>query len=257
RKTAPLSPVKYNDSLFDHCFQFSNTSPLRRGNLSDDLFDHCFENIWSETPEEKTNPCAYLSSLWFYMYSMERYRERVVSWIKKANIFSKRYVFLPIVLWIFCHLGESLESKTRTPCMLLLDSLHELNRSRREALIRSLILDIYRTEGRPESNAMVQNIPLLVPNVPQQRNGHECGVFVLLYMNLFLRRAPENFSISRGYPYFMKEDWFTEDKLERFYERLESFGPVPIDAEFTDSEPENVKRINLGKRPRITRKNNS
>ncbi|KAI3450074.1 hypothetical protein Pfo_006739 [Paulownia fortunei] len=214
-----------------------NTSSVLRGPLHDSLFDHCFRNIWMESPEEKRNPCTYLSCWWFYMYTVEHNRERVLTWIKKNNIFSKRYVFVPIVLWshwsllIFCHLGESIQSKTRTPCMLLLDSLHTLGPLRVEPLIRSLVLDLYKTEDRPENNDMVQKIPLLVPKVPQQRNGEECGIFVLYYTNLFLESAPESFSISRGYPYFMKEDWFTEEELERFYVRLEYFGTESSDSE--------------------------
>ncbi|KAL0389256.1 UNVERIFIED_CONTAM: putative ubiquitin-like-specific protease 2B [Sesamum calycinum] len=134
-------------------------------------------------------------------------------------------------LLIFCHLGESLESSTRTPCMLLLDSLHTLGPLRLEPLIRRFVLDIYETEDRPECKDMVQNIPLLVPQVPQQRNGEECGIFVLYYTNLFLENAPENFSISEGYPYFMKEDWFTEEELEGFYKRLESLGTESSDSD--------------------------
>ncbi|KAK4419679.1 hypothetical protein Salat_2380800 [Sesamum alatum] len=156
-------------------------------------------------------------------------RQRVLTWIKKEKIFSKRYVFVPIVLWshwsllIFCHFGESLESKTRTPCMLLLDSLHTLDPLRLEPLIRRLVLDIYETEDRPESKDMVQNIPLLVPQVPQQRNGEECVFvhyprrrFVVIVLNTTLQ---------------MKEDWFTEEELEGFYGRLESLGIESSDSE--------------------------
>ena len=39
--------------------------------------------------------------------------------------------------------------------------------------------------------------------VPQQRNGEECGCYVLQYISLFIENAPENFSISDGYPYFV------------------------------------------------------
>ncbi|KAL0459089.1 UNVERIFIED_CONTAM: putative ubiquitin-like-specific protease 2B [Sesamum latifolium] len=124
-----------------------------------------------------------------------------------------------------------LESNTRTPCMLLLDSLHTLGPLRLEPLIRRFVLDIFETEDRRECKDMVQNIPLLVPQVPQQRNGEECGIFVLYYINLFLENAPENFSVSEGYPYFMKEDWFTEEELEGFYKRLESLGTESSDSE--------------------------
>ncbi|XP_020550294.1 probable ubiquitin-like-specific protease 2A isoform X2 [Sesamum indicum] len=212
-------------------------SSVLREPLRDNLFDHCFRNIWRESTAEKRKACTYLNCWWFYMYTKEHCRQRVLTWIKKEKIFSKRYVFVPIVLWshwfllIFCHLGESLESNSRTPCMLLLDSLHTLGPLRLEPLLRRFVLDIYETEDRPECKDMVQNIPLLVPQVPQQRNGEECGIFVLYYTNLFLENAPENFSVSEGYPYFMKPDWFTYEELEGFYKRLESLGTESSDSE--------------------------
>lgn len=92
-----------------------------------------------------------------------------------------------------------------------------------------LVLDIYETEERPMDKKLMKKIPLLVPKVtllfifilvmlfgldnltdwtskfqvPQQTNGEECGIFVLQYANLFLKNAPENFSASAGYPYFV------------------------------------------------------
>lgn len=85
--------------------------------------------------------------------------------------------------------------------------------------------------------------------MPQQIDGNECGNFVLYFINLFLRCAPENFSMD-GYPYFvsylfcvlesyypyihfnsvlfdidmlqMKKDWFTFEDFDRFCERLDS-----------------------------------
>ncbi|KAL7151982.1 hypothetical protein ABFS83_04G067500 [Erythranthe nasuta] len=208
-----------------------NATSALRGRLHDTLFDHCFRNIRRESSEEKKNPCTYLSCYWFYMYTNDSNREKVLGWIKKRGIFSKRYVFVPIVLWshwsllIFCNFGGS------SPCMLLLDSLHTLGPLRLETLIRRLVLDIYETEDRPEDRDIVEKIPLLVPKVPQQRNGNECGVFVLYYINLFLESAPQSFSISSGYPYFMREDWFTEEELERFYDRLEFLGIESSDSE--------------------------
>ncbi|KAL8545003.1 hypothetical protein ACS0TY_005273 [Phlomoides rotata] len=206
------------------------SSSVLRQPLSDDLFDYCFGIIWKETPEVRRNQFTYLNSYFFRLYTMKHTRESALTWIKK-NIFSKCYVFVPIVyeshwsLLILCHFGESLESKTTTPCMLFLDSLHAYGaRTNLEPLIRSLVLDIFRTEGRSESKDLVERIPLLIPKVPQQRDDKECGIYVLYYVNLFLEGAPLSFSISSGYPHFLKEDWFTEEDVEQFYEKLESLG---------------------------------
>ncbi|KZV44434.1 putative ubiquitin-like-specific protease 2A [Dorcoceras hygrometricum] len=76
--------------------------------------------------------------------------------------------------------------------MLLLDSLHAMNPKPLKPLIRMfmfsftikmfhrLVADIFRTEGRHENIGLINDI------VPQQRNGVECGVFVLYYTHLFV-----------------------------------------------------------------------
>jgi len=106
--------------------------------------------------------------------------------------------------------------------MLLLDSLQIANPQRLEPEIRKFVLDIYKAEERPEIKKQISRIPLKIPKVPQQRNAEECGNFVLYYINLFIESAPENFSISEGYPYFMKKDWFTPEGLECFCKRFDS-----------------------------------
>ena len=95
-------------------------------------------------------------------------------------------------LLIFCHFGESIKSETRTPCMLLLDSLEKANPRRLEPDIRKyvcqnlppcvgiivysmfwfiffisfrFVLDIYKAEGRLETKDFIYQIPLLVPKV--------------------------------------------------------------------------------------------
>ncbi|XP_059315060.1 probable ubiquitin-like-specific protease 2B isoform X2 [Lycium ferocissimum] len=190
-------------------------------------FDCYLKNIWSELPEDKKSLFLCLDSMWFSSYTTKAFKPKVLRWIKNKNIFSKKYVLVPIVLWnhwcllIFCHLGESLESESTTPCMLLLDSLQMAN-LQFEPEIRKFVSDIFKTEERPESQKLIKKIKLLVPKVPQQKNDTDCGKYVLYYISLFLDCAPENFSISEGYPYFMKEDWFTLDQLESFWQKLQT-----------------------------------
>ncbi|XP_011080477.1 ubiquitin-like protease 4 isoform X1 [Sesamum indicum] len=219
----------------------SNTTTDERGKLDSATFLHYFMHIWSAFPEEKVKSVAYFDPLWFDLYANENNRVMVLNWIKEKNIFSKKYVLVPIVMWshwsllIFCHLGESRHSRTATPCMLLLDSLHAIGPTRLEPLIRRLLFDIFVSEEKLESKEQLKKIPLLIPKVPQQRKGEECGFYVLYYINLFLESAPQNFDISEGYPYFfplylqMKKDWFTAEGVESFCKRLDSFPVVSSD----------------------------
>ncbi|XVE54535.1 hypothetical protein DITRI_Ditri03aG0089500 [Diplodiscus trichospermus] len=206
-----------------------NSIAKQKKKLDSGAFEFCLLNLWSSFPEDKRTSFAYFDCQWFAWYREAAYREKVLAWIKRKQIFSKKYVLVPIVCWshwsllIFCHFGENLQSKTRTPCMLLLDSLQMANPRRLEPDIRKFVFDIYRAEGRPEEKQTIYQIPLLVPKVPQQRDDKECGSFVLYFINLFVEGAPDNFSIE-GYPYFMKKDWFNAEGVERFCERLDSFG---------------------------------
>ncbi|KAK4348021.1 hypothetical protein RND71_034360 [Anisodus tanguticus] len=198
------------------------------------LFDWGEErSIWKGHPEDRRNAFTYLDSLWFSLYSERSQKAKVLNWITKKKIFSKKYVFVPIVLWnhwsllIFCHLGESLQSKAKSPCMLLLDSLRMASPERYEPGIRKFVIDLFKAEQRPETKDQIRKIPLMIPKVPQQRNDEHCGNFVLYYINLFLESAPENFSITKGYPYFMSEDWFTVERLECFFQEVQSTAASP------------------------------
>ncbi|KAK7350686.1 hypothetical protein VNO77_09559 [Canavalia gladiata] len=195
--------------------------------LDSGVFDSYLKKIWKSFSEDRTKIFAYFDSLWFSLYRTASSKDKVLTWIKKEHIFSKAYVFVPIVCWghwsllILCHFGQSMQSTTRSRCMLLLDSLEMANPRRLEPEIRRFVLDIYKAGDRPETKHLLSRIPLLVPKVPQQRDGNECGFFVLNFINLFLELAPDNFSME-GYPYFMKKDWFTGKGLDRFCERLDS-----------------------------------
>ncbi|XP_055805976.1 ubiquitin-like-specific protease ESD4 isoform X2 [Solanum dulcamara] len=197
------------------CHGQSRRNNSQKG-LGSSKFELYLESIWKLHPEDRRNAFTYLDSLWFSLYSERSHKAKVLSWIAKKKIFSKEYVFVPIVLWghwsllIFCHLGESLQSKERSPCMLLLDSLHMANPERFEPGIRKFVIDLFKAEQRPETKDQIRKIPLMIPKVPQQRNDEDCGNFVLYYINLFLESAPENISISKGYPYFGNAgDWFS------------------------------------------------
>jgi hypothetical protein len=61
-------------------------------NLSD-------RKIWRSFSEDRMRSFAYLDSLWFSLYRNAKCKDKVLSWINKEHIFTKEYVFVPIVCW--------------------------------------------------------------------------------------------------------------------------------------------------------------
>ncbi|KAG9144520.1 hypothetical protein Leryth_010743 [Lithospermum erythrorhizon] len=228
-----------------HCHGESRTSLIcnnsetqERGELSNFKFGHYMEIIWNELPEEKKKYSTCLDPSNFLLYGNEARKGDVVGWIKKRNVTSKRYVIIPSVegnhwrLFIICHSEETVESSNRIECLLLLDSL-QARKSRYlfEDRLRRLITDVY---GMPENGEKIKEIPLMVPKVPQQTNGRDCGYFVLYYIKLFIESAPEIFSRS-SYPYFMSKNWFCPQQVERFFNTLDQHHDTSIsDQELTD-----------------------
>lgn len=190
--------------------------------LDTDVIDRYMEHIWKKLPKHKRESCTYLDCLWFSMYLEEALSFNVLKWTKAKRIFTKQYVFIPIVHWghwnllILCHFGEDLSSEARTPCMLLLDSLKETEPNRLEPLIRKFLIELHKEDGREDVDKIIAEIPLLVPEVPQQTNGNDCGVFLLHFVDKFLKQAPKNFSICEGcYPYFFTKNWFKSHEIGR------------------------------------------
>ncbi|MQM04992.1 hypothetical protein Taro_037798 [Colocasia esculenta] len=118
-----------------------------------------------------------------------RVTPKVVEWIKEKYIFSKTYTFVTIV---------------DGPCMILLDSLIISEPLKTEPTIRRFVKELYHTQGKLDNSRSIGSIPLLLPKVPQQMDGEECGVFTLYYIYLFLESAPATFSFT-SYPYFIEQ----------------------------------------------------
>lgn len=111
--------------------------------LDTNIIGKYMERLWKNLPEAKQKSCTFLDCLWFSMYLEEALSFNVLKWTKAKNIFATQYVFIPIVHWshwnllILCHFGEGFGTPTRSPCILLLDSLKETNPNRLEPLIRN------------------------------------------------------------------------------------------------------------------------
>ncbi|CAM6110441.1 unnamed protein product [Calypogeia fissa] len=133
---------------------------------------------------------------------------KLSKWTKGTNIFDKEYLFVPIhdkwhwSLAIVCHPGAASEDIDSQRCILHLDSMspgHKSNNVFR--LLRTYLIaewehqaDKARTsqfEKLTNEDFTVKKIP-----VPQQENESDCGLFLLHYIERFIKEAPSSFKLS-------------------------------------------------------------
>ncbi|XP_076932766.1 putative ubiquitin-like-specific protease 2B [Bidens hawaiensis] len=146
--------------------------------------------------------------------------QRIRKWTKKVDIFQKDYIFIPVnfrlhwSLIIICHPGEvmnftddEMENSLKVPCILHMDSIKGSHRGLDQCI------KCYLWEEWKERNSHVsENIPAKLKDlrfirleVPQQENSYDCGLFMLHYMELFLKQASNDFNPLNN---FISADWF-------------------------------------------------
>ncbi|KAI3831557.1 hypothetical protein MKX03_029515 [Papaver bracteatum] len=184
--------------------------PVRKEDqLDSNKFQFYFEDmLWSSLSAETKNSFAYLDCFWFSLYREGLPKARVLTWVKGGHVLSKKYVLVPLSFDL-CHFGESLESRTTKPCMLLLDSLEMADPRQFEPDIRSMfIFDIYKVEGKLDHKKAIRKFLCW--------NKDDCGFFVLYFIDLFMRYAPHKFSIDERIP-------FLAESMQNFCSQVTSF----------------------------------
>ena len=62
-------------------------------------YNFVYRDLWKQIDEDKKSAYVYFDSIWFYMYNSGDNKSNVLKWIKAKKIFSRQYVFVPIVWW--------------------------------------------------------------------------------------------------------------------------------------------------------------
>ncbi|GJS19899.1 probable ubiquitin-like-specific protease 2B isoform X1 [Tanacetum coccineum] len=146
--------------------------------------------------------------------------QRVRKWTKKLNIFQMDYIFIPVnfrlhwSLIVICHPGEvvnfaddELESSLKVPCILHLDSIKGSHRGL-ENCIRCYLWEEWKERNNDTAEdrfTKFKNLRFLRVEAPQQQNSYDCALFMLHYMELFVKQAPIYFSPLNN---FIDKDWF-------------------------------------------------
>ncbi|KAL4180223.1 hypothetical protein AMTRI_Chr13g91060 [Amborella trichopoda] len=175
---------------------------------------------------DKNPGCAFESKAAF---------QRVRKWTRKVNMFKKDYIFIPVnfnyhwSLMVICHPGEVVKSEDdndhKVPCVLHLDSIKGSHKDLKD-LVQGYLWEEWKERHAEEKesceNALVNfsNMRFIPLELPQQENSFDCGLFLLHYVELFLRDAPTNFSPFKitKYSNFLTKDWFPP--VEAFSKRF-------------------------------------
>ncbi|GJS63465.1 ribonuclease H-like domain-containing protein [Tanacetum coccineum] len=135
--------------------------------------------LWLSFSEDKKSSFTYIDPLWYNLYLNDSNKEKALNWIKKKDIFCRKYVFVLIF--------QCFGSKLKTPCILLLDSLEKADHSKQlETAIRKFVLDIYGFSERKEDKRLVSKMPFLVPKVPRQIDQEESKFYALALITTFM-----------------------------------------------------------------------
>lgn len=129
---------------------------------------------------------------------------RACSFTRRVDVFKKEFLFIPVCRsghWflLLVHNLSLLETRaaneqTRS-FIFVLDSIAWSNRSNipssreHEAeMIKSFLRCEWVAKERSTLEVDEKSLPLVYPKVPQQDNGYDCGVYVLLFLTEFLQR---------------------------------------------------------------------
>ncbi|KAL5474078.1 hypothetical protein EMCRGX_G028652 [Ephydatia muelleri] len=169
----------------------------------------------------------------------------VKSWTRHVDIFSKEYIVMPVCLrshWfvaIVCfpekfesdNAPDKLEvdsedvalstqdlltanpSPTR-PCIIVLDSLG-IKRAAVLKSIQSYLTEEWKVKRSTEKN--FSSMPQSYPSVPLQTNNFDCGIYVLQYVEGFLKSVTSSSSLPQS-----QEEWASDEDLSQKRKNIRS-----------------------------------
>ncbi|KAJ9549024.1 hypothetical protein OSB04_021567 [Centaurea solstitialis] len=179
--------------------------------LSSSIMNYYIRYLQQPTSSSESATCNYHSFNTYFYNKLEKlsYKEdsflKFRKWWKGVSIFEKAYILLPIhenVHWSLVIICIPTKEDELGPLMLHLDSLGLHDSKSLFDNIRRFLKEewtyLRKSEaplGLPITDEIWENLDHRIyerrVTVPQQRNEYDCGLFVLFYMERFIKEAPE------------------------------------------------------------------
>ena len=156
-------------------------------------------------------------------------------WLKNVDIFEKDFLIIPVcekdhwVLVIVCYLDKPPQRETNllqdkdlyAPTVIVLNSCRGLAPPVKKSLSQFLTKQWLQERGSQRRftihSAKKSGLRLIFPDLPQQKNSYDCGVYILGYFYCFLKNPRQSYiSMFRGKS---MRNWFIYNNLDISRER--------------------------------------
>ncbi|KAM1233070.1 hypothetical protein EV1_002730 [Malus domestica] len=251
-----LQPEKFiNDTVVDFYIQYlkSKIQPEEKHRFH--FFNSFFFRKLADLDKDQSSACEGKAAF-----------QGVHKWTRKVNVFEKDYIFIPVnyslhwSLIVICHPGEvfvlsnyladeKIESLSKVPCILHMDSIKGSHRGLEKLVQRYLCEEWKERHGDTSEDdySKFLHLRFVALKLPQQENSYDCGLFLLHYVECFLEEAPVNFSpleITKSSK-FLTKNWFRPEEASAkrshikklICEILEDHSREALNADCTDKHP--------------------
>ncbi|KAH7445775.1 hypothetical protein KP509_01G023700 [Ceratopteris richardii] len=178
--------------------------------ISDTIVDFYIKYLYSRFGEHETESFYFFNSFFFrklvksnteFVTKQTNSRfSHVKRWTKDVNIFQKKYLFIPVLqsahwsLIIVCYPGHLYkyddwkEDDLERPSILHFDSMKDFHRDVMEPIERYLLEHWRFTFNLPSGiDTKTSGLKCIRAEVPQQTNFYDCGLYMLHYIEMFLK----------------------------------------------------------------------
>ncbi|KAL0093670.1 hypothetical protein F4703DRAFT_1283224 [Phycomyces blakesleeanus] len=176
-----------------------DTEKLKLGvYINDTLVD--FFLLWSKdvaavkAPEARKD--THIFNCFFYPYLREMVEKEnnefsLKKWTSNLDLFKKKHLIVPVnesghwFLMIACNIDQCLSEKPtdRKPRIYLLDSIGV----ERKSILKNMVKYLnHEAKARYGSETTFIKPDLVHANVPQQKNGSDCGIYLIHFVGVFL-----------------------------------------------------------------------
>ncbi|XP_014226783.1 sentrin-specific protease 7-like isoform X2 [Trichogramma pretiosum] len=235
----PPPPIKWEANITVDDFKCLDPNQ----NLNDVIIHFYLQYLMHELLSDELRRKVHLFNTFFYtrlsnprllenqteLTLAERQYNEVKRWTKKIGIFEKDFIIIPVhqkshwFLAIICYPSliknnlktfDEFHENSKKPSIMIFDSLTKLSVGRSKVAndIKMYLKSEFDSRKDYSQSLPVNDIKIIYPNVPQQQNCNDCGLFLLQYVESFIK----DFIVAESPNFSLIEDltnWFDHNEI--------------------------------------------